>query len=124
MKIKKENWWFYLLLNVVTFGLFYLVLAKSLNCFNKDAWYMKWQYWVFGSLCLIFPVFLMLMVFVIQMNCAVAAKLNVSGSNIYNAPYSWIICFIVPVFGWTLLIIMYLYVFIFPIIKIAGGRNE
>ena len=95
-----------------------------MDCYDKDAWYSKWQYWFFGVLCLIFPVFIMLMVFVIQMNCKVATKLNVPGDKIYNTPYTWIICFIVPVIGWALFIVMLIYVFVWPHVKLAQGEGE
>lgn len=122
--LKKENWWLCLFLNIITFGVFYLALAKFLDCYENDAWYTKWQYWVFGSLCLIFPAFIMLVIFVIEMNCKVAAKLEVPGSEIYNTPYTWVLCFIVPVLGWTLLIIMNIYIFLWPIAKLAHGYGE
>lgn len=122
--LKKENWWLCLLLNMITFGLFYFVLASKLDCYDDDAWYSKWPYWIFGTLCLVFPVFIMLSIFNIQMTCSVANKLNVPGDKIYNTPYTWIICFIIPVIGWILLIIMFLYVYIWPVIKLAQGNGE
>jgi hypothetical protein len=66
----------------------------------------------------------MLMIFLIQINCAVAAKLNVSGEKIYNTPYTWIVLFIIPVIGWALLIIMSLYIYIWPNIKLAQKEGE
>lgn len=122
--LKKENWWLCLFLNIITFGVFYLALAKFLDCYEKDAWYTKWQYWVFGTICCIFPVFIMLVIFVIEMNCKVATKLKVPGGEIYNTPYTWILCFIIPVLGWTLLIIMNIYIFLWPIAKLARGYGE
>ena len=122
--LKKENWGICLFLNLITGGIFYFVIAYFIKCYNKDAWYKKWQYWVFGTLCLVFPVFIMLMIFMIQINCQVASKLNVPGEKIYNTPYTWIILFIIPVLGWTLLIIMSIYVFIWPNIKLAQGEGE
>ena len=122
--LRKENWFVNLFLVVISEGIYYFVLAKFLDCYNKDAWYTKWQYWVFGTLCLIFPVFVMLIIFSIQMNCSVAVKLNVPGEKIYNTPYTWIICFIVPVIGWILLIVMLLYIFFWPIVKLAQNEGE
>lgn len=122
--LKKENWGICLFLNIVTGGLFYFVLAYFMECYSKEAWYAKWQYWVFGTLCLIFPAFIMLMVFAIQINCAVAAKLNVPGEKIYNTPYTWIVLFIIPVLGWTLLIIMSIYLYIWPNVNLAKGNGE
>ena len=122
--LNKKNWWICLILNVITFGLFYLALAHFLDCYDKDAWYTKKSYWICGTLCLIFPVLIMLMIFIIQMNCKVADKLKVPGSEIYNIPYYWILCFIVPIIGWALLLVMYIYVFIYPHIKLAQGNGK
>ncbi len=116
--LKRENWWLVLFLNIITCGLFYIVLAKFMNLYDDDAWYMNKWYWIFGTLCLVIPVFIMLTVFGIQMNAKVANELDVSGSNIYNIPYTWILLFIIPVIGWILFIIMYLYIFIMPVIKL------
>jgi hypothetical protein len=119
--LKKNNFWIYLLLNIITFGVFNLYIANKLKLKDEDTWYSKWQYWFFGTICLIFPVIIMFIVYVVQMNCKVCSKLKVSGSNIYNTPYSWILFMIVPIIGWILLITMYLYVIIMPSIKVLQG---
>lgn len=116
--MNKKLWWLYLILSIITFGIFDLFLAYKLDLYDKDAWYSKWQYWFFGTVCLIIPVFIMFIVFVVQMMCKTASKLEVSGSTIYNVPYSWILFIIIPIIGWSLLIIMYLYVLIMPSIKL------
>ncbi len=121
---KKNNWWLCLFLNVISFGLFYIVLANYLNLFDKDAWYMNKWYWIFGLLCLVFPAFIMLIVFSIQMNCKISAKFEISGSTIYNIPYSWILFIIIPIIGWVLFIIMYLYLFVMFHIKLYKGEGE
>ncbi len=118
---KKENWWLCLFLNLITGGIFYLFLAKYLNLYDKDAWYMNKWYWILAFVCLVFPIFIMFTIFVIEMNCKVASTLKVSGDNIYNISYTWIIMIIIPFIGWALFIVMYLYVFIMPIIKIKQG---
>lgn len=122
--LKKNNFWIYLILNVITCGIFNLYIARKLNLKKDDEWYSKWQYWFFGTVCLIFPVFLMFIVYVVQMNCKVCNKLKVSGSNIYNTPYSWILFIIIPIVGWALLITMYLYVIIMPSIKVLQGNEK
>ena len=66
----------------------------------------------------------MLEVFMIQMECSVAKKLNVPGEKIYNTPYTWILCMIVPIIGWTLLIVMAIYVYIWPIVMLKNGEGE
>ena len=121
--LKKNNFWIYLTLNIITFGVFNLYIANKLNLKDEDAWYSKWPYWFFGTCCLVFPVIIMFIIYVIQMNCKVCSKLKVSGSNIYDIPYSWILFIIVPVIGWIFLIIMYLYVIIMPSIKVLQGVN-
>lgn len=122
--LNKNNWFIGLILNIITLGLFSCFLGKILDCYDKDEWYYKWQYWVFGTICLVFPVFIMLIIFIIEMNCKVACKLKVIGNEIYNVPYYWIICFIIPIVGWTLFIIMYIYVITWPFIKIAHKKGE
>ena len=122
--LKKNNWWLCLIINIITCGIFYIILGKFMNLFDKDAWYMNKWYWIIGGICLIFPLFIMLIVFAIQMNCKVAKELEVSGSNIYNTPYTWIVFIIIPIVGWALLIVMDLYIFIIPHIKLAHGCGE
>ena len=121
--LKKNNFWIYLILSVVTFGIINIFVAKELKLKKEDEWYSKWQYWFFGTCCLLFPVFIMFVVYVVQMTCKVCNKLKVAGSNIYNTPYSWILFMIVPVIGWILLIVMYLYVIIMPSIKVLQGEK-
>lgn len=91
--------------------------VSKYNVYKKDAWYYKWQYWTIATLCLIFPVFIMAFVFLIQTLCGLASKLKVSGSTIYNTPYSWILCIIVPLVGWVLFIVMFIYINVFSIIN-------
>ena len=122
--LKKENWWLCLILNLITGGIFYLVLAKVMNLYDKDSWYMNKWYWILAFVCLIFPIFIMFVIFMIQINCKVACALKVSGDNIYNIPYTWIIMIVIPFIGWTLFIIMYIYIFIMPIINIKQGYAE
>ena len=124
MKILKEK--------IVGFGYYYffssgsstLVLGALLDVYNRDAWYAKWQYWVMGLLFFIFPFFIMLVIFNIQIIALTAAKLDVSGKEIYLSPYIWILCVIIPVFGWIFVLVMYLYLQIFTIIKLYQGEGE
>ena len=67
----------------------------------------------------IFPVIIMFIIFVIQINCKLAFRLSVAGDKIYNLPYSWILCIVVPIIGWALLIVMYLYIIIWSNIKLG-----
>ncbi|MBR1718269.1 MAG: hypothetical protein IJ715_03255 [Bacilli bacterium] len=91
--------------------------AQKYNIFKEDAWYCKWQYWTIATLCFVFPVFIMAFVFLIQTLCGLANHYKVSGSTIYNMPYSWILSLIIPFVGWALFIVMLLYINIFSIIK-------
>lgn len=122
--LKKENWFACLIIMLFTQGAFGFVLAYMLKLYDKNAWYAKWPYWVFGTLCLIFPAFIMLLVFNIQMLVLSCKKLNVPGSEIYATPYSWIICLIIPVLGWILLLVMSIYLIIWPAIMIKRGEGE
>ena len=122
--LNKKNWFIVLLLNIITLGLFNFVLAYKLNLYDENAWYNKWQYWFFASICLIFPVFILFIVFLVQMIVKVAVKLKVDGKDIYASPYSWILCVIVPIIGWVLLIVMYIYLLVFSTINISKGNGE
>ena len=122
--LRKENWFVCLMLSFLSQGMFAFVLAYFMEAYEKDAWYRKWQYWVFGALCFIFPIFIMFYVFEIQMMVKVASKLEVTGKEIYDNPYTWILCLIVPVIGWILLIVMSLYLQIFTIVALYKGNGE
>lgn len=122
--LKKENWLVCLILSLVSEGVFTFVLAFFMKAYDKDAWYTKWQYWVFGTICLVFPAIIMLYVFMVQMTCKVASMLDVPGKEIYNSPYTWIICLIIPVVGWIFLIVMYVYILIWSNVMIKRGNGE
>jgi len=122
--LKKENWGLYLLLNLITQGVFTFVIAYYLDIYEGEKWYKDWRYWTFGVICALFPALVMAMVFIIQSTCEVAAKLNVPGKEIYNTPYSWILCIIIPVVGWALLLVMYFYINIWTIVMLAKGEGQ
>lgn len=122
--LKKQNWVLSLILTILSEGLFSVVLAYFLGIFKEDAWYKKWQYWVIPTLFLFFPVFIVLMVFLVQISCQVAKKLNVPGASIYASAYSWILCMVIPFVGWSLLLVMLVYIFIWPIVMIYKGEGE
>lgn len=122
--LKKENWIVCLILNLITQGFFTFILAYFLGIYEKEAWYKKWQYWVFGSLCLIFPAFIMLLVFTVQITVKVASKLDVPGKEIYDNPYTWVICLIAPIVGWIVLFVMVLYLELFTIVSLYKGNGE
>ncbi len=125
MKIlKQENWWIWLLLFIFSSGTSTLVLGALLDVYDKNAWYAKWYYWLIAFLCLFFPLIIMIYVFYIQILCEVAYKLNVPGKEIFLTPYSWIICLIVPIIGWILLIVMFLYLEIWTIVMLYRGSGN
>lgn len=122
--LKKENWWVNLLLTLFTDGFYSFILGIFLKVYNKDAWYTKWYYWGLGLVCLIFPAFIMLAVFSIQISIEVAKKLDVPGKEIYASPYVWIICVIVPIIGWVFLAVLSFYLTFWPIVMLAKGNGE
>ena len=110
--LEKKHSTIYLILNILTCGFFTFYIAYKLNLYDKDAWYSRWYYWVLGFILGIVPGLIMLLVFSIKMGCLVCKKLNVPGKEIYTLPYTWIVCLIVPILGWTLFVILYIYVHI------------
>ena len=122
--IKQKNWFISLIFMITVPYLYILLLAYMLDLYDENAWYSKWQYWALGSICLIFPALIMFVIFELQMLVKIAHKLSVPGDEIYNTPYSWIICLIVPVIGWILLSVMIIYLCIWIAIMIKEGKSE
>lgn len=118
---KQEYWWFWLLLDVITGGISSFALASYLHVYEPGAWYTKWEYWLIGGLCCFFPAYVMLVVFLYQTKVAVAKKVGVAGSSLYASPYTWLLCMIVPLIGWTIMIAMIIYIWVFTYIKMANG---
>ncbi len=124
MKIlKKENWWIWLLLTLFSSGSSTLVLGALLDVYRKNAWYRKWYYWVLG-IPFIFPLLIMIFIFYLEIMCKTAAKLEVSGKEIYLSPYTWIICVIIPIIGWIVAIIMSIYIQVDIIYRLYIGNGE
>lgn len=121
--LKKENWWAWLLMFLLSSGTNTIALGALLDIYDSKCWYAKWYYWVIGTI-LIIPVSIMIIVFNIQITSLVAAKLKVSGKELYLSPYIWIILLIIPILGWTLFIVLYLYLQIDIIVKLYGGEGE
>ncbi len=122
--LKKQFWWFWLLLNIITGSISTLFLGKLLKVYEKNAWYTKWYYWVLGFLFGIFPAIIMFLVFIIQITVKVCIKLEVPGSDLYALPYPWIISIIVPIIGWALFVIMLVYTNLWYAIKLLQGKGE
>lgn len=121
---KKENWWVWLLLTFFTGNLSSILLGKYLDCFDKKQWYYNYKYWLLGTILFIFPAFIMLIVLTFQMTAKIASKLDVKGREIYLSPYTYIICLIIPILGWSILISIYIYLIIFNLINVYLGKIE
>ncbi|MDD3341279.1 MAG: hypothetical protein PHN72_03670 [Bacilli bacterium] len=125
MKIlKKENWWIWLLLFLFSSGSSTLVLGALLDAYDKNAWYTKWQYWVLGLLLFIFPFFIMLAIFYMQILTQTSAKLGVAGHEYYLSPYIWIVLMIIPIVGWILFTVLFVYLEIMTIVSLYRGNGE
>lgn len=122
--LKKENWWIWLLLLLFSSGSSTFVLGALLDVYDKKAWYAKWQYWVLGLLLFIFPFFIMIGIFHIQILCKSAARLGVAGHEFYLSPYIWIILMIIPIFGWIFFAVFILYLEIMNIVSLHRGSAE
>lgn len=125
MKIlKRENWWIWFMLFLLSGGSSTLVLGALLDVYDKDAWYAKWQYWVVGLLLFIFPAVIMYSIFHIEILCKTAARLHVSGKEVYLSPYIWILLFIFPIFGWIFLSVMFIYLQVMVLVMLYRGAGE
>ena len=121
---KRDYWWVWLLFFIFGNGIGTFILAAFLDLYDKNAWYTKWQNWVLGLLFFVFPAFIMLQVFMIQILVAVAAKLEVDGKEYYASPYVWILLCIIPIFGWILLAVLPTYLNIMILVKLYEGKAE
>ena len=122
--LKKENRFMCCLLILLTQGIFYFPLAYLMQLLDKDAWYCNYKYWMWGTILFVAPAFVMAFIFLIQITCKVAASLQVPGEELYNSPYVWILCMITPIVGWSLLIVMLLYIEIWPMVMIWQGNLD
>ncbi len=124
MLLKRHFWWFWLLLTIITGGISTLFLGYLLKVYEKDAWYTKWYYWVLGILLAFLPASIMLMVLIIEITVKVDAKLDVPGKEIYGLPYPWLVGAIIPIIGWTFLVILFIYVNLMYVIRLLQGKGE
>ncbi|MDD2377878.1 MAG: hypothetical protein PHD10_02415 [Bacilli bacterium] len=147
MKIlKKENWWIWLMLLILSQTTSVLVLGALVDVYDKKSWYAKGKYWYWAllsvliifllvpkslveslavalSLSIMIP-YMMVMVLYVQILCLTAAKLEVPGKEIYLSPYIWLLCLIVPILGWTMLVVMFIYLIIWTIVMLYRGAGE
>lgn len=122
--LKRENAWVWILLYFIAGGAAPLFMGVLLNVYDKNAWYAKWENWLIGFLCLVFPVFIMAAIFTIQITVAVASKLNVPTKEIYSLPYVWVCGLIVPIIGWAFIAFYLFYINIMIIINLFNGEGE
>lgn len=121
--LKRENWWIWLLLFIFSGGTSEILLGALLDVFNKDAWYTKWYIWVIG-LILILPFAVMVFAFYIDILTKSAAKLEIDGSDYYLSPYVWIILIIIPIIGWIIFGVLYIYLNVKILIELNKGKGE
>ena len=122
--LKKEYWWLWLVMGILSSFTSYILLGYLLGCFDKNAWYGKPKNWIIGALCLFFPFAIMGLIFIIEMTCKSAFKLGVAGKEIYLSPVIWLLLFCIPIIGWLAAIFLALYVTIFPLIELRNGIGE
>ena len=114
--------WF--LLSIITLNISVLFLGKKLKLYKEDGWYTKWYYWVLGTVFGIIPAIVMLYILVIQINVKVCIKFNVAGKEIYGLPYVWIGSLIIPIIGWTLFLVLLIYIYIMYIFSLLIGKGK
>ncbi|MBR2833955.1 MAG: hypothetical protein IKE75_06025 [Bacilli bacterium] len=116
MKIKHPFLW--TISSVLTFNISILFLGGKLGLYKDDGWYKKWYYWVLGALFGVLPALIMLFIFIVQTNVKVCDFFDVGGSEIYTLPYVWIGLLLIPFIGWTLFIVLLLYIYVMYIINL------
>ena len=121
MKIKHPILW--VILSIITCNISILFLGKKLKIYNQNAWYTNWYYWVLGAIFGILPALIMLCILIIQTNVKICALFNVGGKEIYTLPYVWIGLLIIPIIGWTLFIILLLYIYIMHLIGLFSYKG-
>ena len=122
--LKRKNYLLCLFLNIITLGLFTFYIAKKLKIYEKDSWYSNKYYWILSFICGIIPGILMFFIFYIEIGCKVCKKLSVPLDIFYNYPYFWIVSIIIPVVGWTLFVVMTIYVHTWYVVYIKRGYGE
>ena len=144
--LKKPYGLLWLLLSIFTNNLSAFLLGSLLNVYDKNAWYKKCSTWIIGFLIgillllnisfsshsfyviyliyVFLPNIFLIFIWNIQISVKISEKLNVPGKEVYGLPYSWIICFIIPIVGWILLLVMFIYTRYYYIIKILDGTAE
>lgn len=122
--VKKNKAVLWFLLSILTLNISVIILGEKFDLYKEDGWYTKWYCWALAFLFGIVPVMIMLFILTIQMTVKICIKFGVSGKEIYGYPYIWVLSLIVPIIGWALFIIMFLYIYIMYIIGLFQGKGE
>lgn len=122
--LKKENWWIWLLVFLFSNGGSIFILGALLDIYDKDAWYAHWKYWLIGAVLAFLPLIFMIVIFTMEVLCKVCAKLDVPYKEYYLSPYVWILLFIIPIIGWIMFIVFFLYLEIMVFVKLYQGNAE
>lgn len=75
-------------------------------------------------LCLLYGFGIVFTIFTIQILAKTAAALDVPGKEMYLSPYVWVLFVIVPIIGWILLVVMLIYINIWPLVMLYRGAGE
>ena len=122
--LKRENWFLCFILNILTLGMFTFYIAKKLNVYDKNAWYYNFSYWLISFLLGIIPALFLFIIFNIEICSNVCKKLSVPFEKYYSYPYIWILFLVVPIIGWSLFIVFYIYVHFWYVLYIKRGYGE
>ncbi|MBR3198941.1 MAG: hypothetical protein IKG27_02890 [Bacilli bacterium] len=122
--LKRKYWYVCLILSISTLGLYTFYVGKKLHVYDKEAWYSNKYFWILSFICGIVPGLIMFFIFYIEIGCMVCKKLSVPFDNYYIYPYIWVISLIIPIIGWTLFIILVIYVHFWYIFYLKRGYGE
>ena len=122
--LDRKKWLLCLILNILTFGLFTFYIGKKLDVYEKGAWYSYSYVWLIGIIGGIIPALIMFLIFYIQIGIKVSKKLSVPLDEYYAYPYAWIFGLIIPFLGWSIFILMIIYVHVWYTIYLKRGYGE
>lgn len=122
--LERKNWFWNFVLMLAGQFFYPLALAHWMGLYKSSAWYSDYRYWMVAVLFCLFPVSILFGILAIQMTCTVARALNVPGKEIYGYPYAWIVCFIVPIIGWTLFWVLLIYLEVWIVVMLQKGEGE
>ena len=122
--LERKNWFWNFVFMLIGHFFYPLILAHWLGLYKSSAWYSDYRYWFIAVLFCVFPVTLLLFILALQMTATVACALNVPGKEIYRYPYAWILCFIVPVIGWALFLVLLIYLEVWIVVMLQKGEGE